>query len=204
MVVTYLIVAGEPATTSKEAGNGEGDSLRVRFRGRWRLGRRGHRYDPGTHGHRSPGAAGKRQPRRPPWVDRGRLAKEAVMTTATFDPDKYKTTTRAQWEAAAEAWDRWNATLDSWLGPVTERMLDLTGVRAGSSVLDVAAGAGGQTIDAARRVGPDGHVLATDISPAILQYAAARATEAGLTNVTTQEVDGEDLRVPSGHYDAVI
>jgi SAM-dependent methyltransferase len=77
-------------------------------------------------------------------------------------------------------------------------------VRTGSSVLDVAAGAGGQTIDAARRVGPDGHVLATDISPAILEYAATRATEAGLTNVTTQEVDGEDLRVPSGHYDAVI
>ncbi|HEY7176461.1 MAG TPA: class I SAM-dependent methyltransferase [Micromonosporaceae bacterium] len=126
------------------------------------------------------------------------------MTTATFDPEKYKTTTRAQWDAAAEAWDRWNPTLDTWLGPVTERMLDLTGVRAGSSVLDVAAGAGGQTIDVARRIGPDGHVLATDISAAILDYAAGRATDAGLTNVTTQEVDGEDLRVPSGHYDAVI
>ncbi|HKE64408.1 MAG TPA: class I SAM-dependent methyltransferase [Micromonosporaceae bacterium] len=126
------------------------------------------------------------------------------MTAATFDPAKYKTTTRAQWEAAAEAWDRWDPTLERWLGPATELMLDLTGVRAGSNVLDVAAGAGGQTIAAARRAGPDGHVLATDISPTILAYASARAVAAGVTNLTTQELDGEDLRVPSGHFDAVI
>src|SRR5215475_4112543 len=107
------------------------------------------------------------------------------MTAATFDPVKYKTTTRAQWEAAAEAWDRWDPTLERWLGPVTELMLDLTGVRTGANVLDVAAGAGGQTIAAARRVGPDGHVLATDISPAILAYASARAVAAGVTNLTT-------------------
>jgi SAM-dependent methyltransferase len=126
------------------------------------------------------------------------------MTAATFDPFKYKSTTRAQWESAAEAWDRWNPTLDAWLGPVTARMLDLCGVGPGANVLDVAAGAGGQTIDTARRVGPDGHVLATDISPTILDYAQRRADAAGLGNVTTSEVDGEDLRVPSGHFDAVI
>src|SRR4051794_2341768 len=96
------------------------------------------------------------------------------MSTATFDPIGYKNTTRAQWESTAEAWDRWTPTLDAWLGPVTDRMLDLTGVTAGANVLDVAAGAGGQTIAAALRVAPHGHVLATDISPAILTYAAAR------------------------------
>jgi SAM-dependent methyltransferase len=126
------------------------------------------------------------------------------MTTATFDPGKYKTTTRAQWQSAAEAWDRWDPTLEAWLGPVTERMLDLTGIRAASNVLDVAAGAGGQTIAAARRVGANGHVLATDIAPTILRYADARAEAAGCTNVTTQELDGEALDVPSGHFDAVI
>jgi SAM-dependent methyltransferase len=83
-------------------------------------------------------------------------------------------------------------------------MLDLTGIVPGSNVLDVAAGAGGQTIAAARRVAPHGHVLATDIAPTILEYAAARAAAAGLDNVTTRELDGEDLHVPSGHFDAVI
>ena len=45
----------------------------------------------------------------------------------------------------------------------------------GSRVLDVAAGAGEQTIAAAKRAGPAGYVLATDISSNILQFAAAEA-----------------------------
>ena len=108
-----------------------------------------------------------------------------------FDPIQYKTTTRDQWETAAEAWHRWGPTLEDWLGPATELMLDAAGVRNGSRVLDIAAGAGGQTIAAARRAGQDGSVVATDISPTILTYAAKLAADAGLTNVETREVDGE-------------
>ena len=95
--------------------------------------------------------------------------------TVAFDPQQYKTTTRAQWEDAAEAWHRWGPVIEDWLGAATERMLDAAGITAGSRVLDVAAGAGGQSLAAARRVGPTGHVLATDISPAILEYAAKAA-----------------------------
>jgi SAM-dependent methyltransferase len=127
----------------------------------------------------------------------------SVLTT--FDPIKFKTTTRAQWENAAEAWHRWGPFLGEWLGPVTERMLDLSRVEAGSRVLDVAAGAGEQTLRAARRVGPSGHVLATDISPAILEYTVATAREAGLSQVATRELDGEVLdELPAGTFDAVI
>jgi SAM-dependent methyltransferase len=53
-------------------------------------------------------------------------------------------------------------------------------------------------------VGPDGHVLATDISPAILEYAAAAAAAEGLRNVSTSEVDGEHLDVEPGSFDAVL
>ena len=123
----------------------------------------------------------------------------------TFDPVQYKATTRQQWEDAAEAWHRWGPTLETWLGPATETMLDAAGVTTGSRVLDVAAGGGGQTLAAARRVGPSGRVLATDISPRILSYAAQVAAEAGLTNVETREVDGEALDVlPAASFDAVI
>ena len=115
----------------------------------------------------------------------------ATAATATFDPEKFRQTTRAQWESAAEAWDRWGPLVGRWLGPATEAMLDMAGVGPGSRVLDVAAGAGEQTIVAARRAGPTGHVLATDISPAILRYAAAAAERAGLANVQTRELDGE-------------
>ncbi|HEX2023290.1 MAG TPA: class I SAM-dependent methyltransferase [Acidimicrobiales bacterium] len=122
-----------------------------------------------------------------------------------FDPVQYKTTTRQQWEDAAEAWHRWGPTLEVWLGEATERMLEAAGVAAGARVLDVAAGAGGQTLMAARRVGPSGSVLATDISPTILTYGAKAAAEAGLTNVDTLEADGESLNVlPEASFDAVI
>lgn len=123
----------------------------------------------------------------------------------SFDPIQYKTTTRQQWEDAADAWHRWGPTLERWLGPATERMLDAAGVGAGSRVLDVAAGAGGQTLTAARRAGSTGRVVATDISPTILSYAAKAAAEAGLTTVETREADGEALdRFPAAGFDAVI
>jgi ubiquinone/menaquinone biosynthesis C-methylase UbiE len=125
--------------------------------------------------------------------------------TATFDPDKFRLSTRAQWESAAEAWDRWGPLLSRWLGPATEAMLDMAGVGAGSRVLDIAAGAGDQTLVAARRAGSGGYVLATDISPAILRYAQAAARREGLRNVETQELDGERHdQLPAGSFDAAV
>jgi ubiquinone/menaquinone biosynthesis C-methylase UbiE len=124
---------------------------------------------------------------------------------ATFDADKFRQTTRAQWENAAEAWDRWSALLGRWLGPATEAMLDAARVAPGSRVLDIAAGAGEQTLAAARRAGPTGHVLATDISPTILRYAKAAAQQAGLANVETRELDGEGHgMLPAASFDAAI
>ena len=123
----------------------------------------------------------------------------------SFDPVQYKTTTRQQWEDAAEAWDRWGPVLESWLGEATEQMLDRAGIQSGSQVLDVAAGAGGQSLAAARRAGPNGRVVATDISPAILTYAAKAAADAGITTVETFEADGEELDgLAPGSFDAVI
>lgn len=128
-----------------------------------------------------------------------------MSTSTIFDPIKFKVTTRAQWENAAEAWHRWGPFLREWLGSATERMLALAGVQPGSRVLDVAAGAGEQTLRAAHRVGPTGHVLATDISPAILEHAAAMARKAGLSHVATRELDAEMLdELPAKAFDAVI
>jgi SAM-dependent methyltransferase len=127
-----------------------------------------------------------------------------MTTTPLFEPEKYKQTTLAQWDTAAEAWHRWGPTLRSWLGPSTERMLDLARVTSGCRVLDVAAGAGDQTLQVAARVGPGGSVLATDISPAILEFAARDAARSGVTNVTIRAMDGEHLDLPDASFDAVI
>jgi SAM-dependent methyltransferase len=123
----------------------------------------------------------------------------------TFDAAAFKETTRRQWDEAAEAWNKWAPLLTRWLGPATELMLDMTGVGEGSRVLDVAAGAGEQTMAAAKRAGPSGHVLATDLSPGILEYTQANARLAGFVHVDTQVMDGEALaEIDAPPFDAVI
>ena len=123
----------------------------------------------------------------------------------TFDGAAFKTTTRAQWQVAAEAWHRWGPFVGDWLGEATETMFDLARIGPGCRVLDVAAGAGEQSISAARRVGASGHVLATDIAPALLERAATDARKAGLSNLDTREIDGEALdMLPAASFDAVI
>ena len=83
-------------------------------------------------------------------------------------------------------------------------MLDMARIGPGSRVLDVAAGAGDQTLQTASRVGPNGYVLATDIASKILEFAAGNARAAGHTNVETKVLDGENLDVPEASFDAVI
>jgi SAM-dependent methyltransferase len=95
-------------------------------------------------------------------------------------------------------------TLDEWLNPATETMLEMARIGPGGCVLDVAAGAGGQTLLAAVRVGPSGSILATDISSNILEFAAEETRRHGLANVTTQVADGENLEVEPHSFDAVI
>jgi ubiquinone/menaquinone biosynthesis C-methylase UbiE len=130
---------------------------------------------------------------------------ETTAATLAFDPEKFKQATRAQWEAAAAAWDRWAPLLARWLGPATEAMLEMAAIGRGARILDVAAGAGEQTIAVARRVGAQGYVLATDISPAILDFALSAARRAGLTNVETLELDGEKHdTLPEASFDAAI
>jgi ubiquinone/menaquinone biosynthesis C-methylase UbiE len=121
-----------------------------------------------------------------------------------FDPQKYKDTTREQWQTAAEAWHRWGRTLTEWLGEATAILFDMAGMGAGQQVLDVAAGAGDQTLLAARRVGPKGHVLATDISSNILEFAQQSARSAGLANLETRVMDGENLDLPENSFDVVV
>lgn len=126
------------------------------------------------------------------------------MTAPPFDRVKYKETTLALWQSAAEAWHRWNPVIHAWVGPATEVMLDLARIGPGSRVLDLAAGDGDQSFAAARRVGPGGHVLATDLAPNLMAIAARSAREAGLAQVEARVMDAERLDVADGSFDAVI
>lgn len=108
------------------------------------------------------------------------------------------------WDKAAEGWNRHSAIIDAWLHDVTEAMITAARVAPGSRVLDVAAGAGGQTLATARRVGSGGDVLATDISPRILELARENARAAGLGQVQTQVADAQALGLAGADFDAAV
>lgn len=114
------------------------------------------------------------------------------------------TAIRMQWDKVAGGWSKSSAIIRPWLQQATQAMLSMGGVKAGSHVLDVAAGAGDQTLDIAERVGSRGSVLATDLSPGILEFALQRATAAGHSRVEIRVSDGENLLVEDGRFDAVV
>lgn len=111
---------------------------------------------------------------------------------------------RRTWEAAAPGWAKWEPIWVQTLTHATEAMLDAAGVQPGMQVLDVACGAGSQTLRAASRVGPSGQVTATDISRTMLDHVRRTAIEAGLTNVDTAEGAAEELDLPAASFDAAI
>jgi len=125
-------------------------------------------------------------------------------TTPTADADTFKFAIRHQWDQAAPGWNEHSPQIRKWLQLATEAMLEMAGVRRGARVLDVAAGAGDQTIDIAQKVGPDGYVLATDLSPSILDFAKLNAQRAGYDNVDTLVADGESLKIDPVSFDAAV
>ena len=123
---------------------------------------------------------------------------------AEFDSQGFKRATLQQWQIAAQGWNEHTPSIRQWLRAATDAMLGMAGVARGARVLDVAAGAGDQTLDIAERVGPQGSVLATDLSPAILEFAHANAERAGHRNVRTQVADGERLGLEEAGFDAAV
>jgi len=126
------------------------------------------------------------------------------MTVPALDPGQFKAAMKAEWDTHAHGWNDAGTTIRPWLREATDAMIAMANIRAGSRVLDVAAGAGDQTLDIARRVGPGGSVLATDLSAAILAFASENARRAGHRNVETLTADGENLGVADASFDASV
>ena len=119
-------------------------------------------------------------------------------------PEEFKDATRLAWNQSAAGWNSQTQAIHAWLADATAAMLDAARIAQGMQVLDVAAGAGDQTLDIARRIGPGGHVLATDISETILQFASDNASRAGLTQLETRVCDAEDLQLQEASFDAAV
>jgi ubiquinone/menaquinone biosynthesis C-methylase UbiE len=82
-------------------------------------------------------------------------------------------------------------------------MIDLACITKSTKVLDVAAGAGDQSMQIADRVGPEGFVLATDILSNILDYASANTQSKGYSQIYFKVMDGENLTTTPEQFDAI-
>jgi len=85
-----------------------------------------------------------------------------------------------------------------------EAMLNALKIPRGATVADVGAGAGYHSIPLARRVGPKGTVLATDLQPEMLRMLQANARTAGVTNIKSIRCTQTDPRLPEGMVDLVL
>jgi ubiquinone/menaquinone biosynthesis C-methylase UbiE len=95
----------------------------------------------------------------------------------------------------------------SWLVdlPVRRRymrpVLDRVGIRPGERVLELGPGPGIFTVEAARRVGPEGRLIAVDIQPEMIAQVEKRIQDAGLTNVETHVADAYHLPLEDASVD---
>ncbi|MBL8490639.1 MAG: bifunctional demethylmenaquinone methyltransferase/2-methoxy-6-polyprenyl-1,4-benzoquinol methylase UbiE [Rhodocyclaceae bacterium] len=80
--------------------------------------------------------------------------------------------------------------------------IQVSGVRSGDRVLDVAGGTGDLASAFSRRVGPEGEVWLTDINNAMLTRGRDRLLDEGLLTPAAQ-CDAEKLPFPSDHFDVV-
>ncbi len=80
----------------------------------------------------------------------------------------------------------------------------LANLEQGQTVLDLGSGGGIDCFLAARQVGPDGHVIGVDMTPAMIEKARANQASLGLENVEFRLGEIEHLPVADGAVDVIL
>jgi ubiquinone/menaquinone biosynthesis C-methylase UbiE len=126
------------------------------------------------------------------------------MASPEIDPAEFRNAQKESWGDAAAGWKKWSGWLDDHSLPVSARLVALAGVESGSHVLDVAAGYGEPSLTAARKAGPDGRVVSTDIAAEMLAFGRERAAAAGMENIEFLHSGANDLDFPHESFDAAV
>jgi SAM-dependent methyltransferase len=105
-------------------------------------------------------------------------------------------------------WDRMSDVyireIDRRFAPVVDAVLARAALRGGERVLDLGTGTGAVALGAAALVGPEGEIVAVDISPRMLALAERQARERRLANIQMLEGRAESLPIPDASVDAVL
>jgi demethylmenaquinone methyltransferase/2-methoxy-6-polyprenyl-1,4-benzoquinol methylase len=109
----------------------------------------------------------------------------------------------AVFRSVASNYDLMNDLMSMGLHRYWKRFaIEMSGVRAGQSVLDVASGSGDLAASFARRVGASGRVVMTDINEAMLRVGRDKLIDQGLF-APLALCDAEKLPFPSETFDCV-
>ena len=105
--------------------------------------------------------------------------------------------------SVAHKYDLMNDVMSAGLHRVWKRFaIELSGVKAGDRVLDVAGGSGDLSRLFANKVGIDGEVILTDINASMLAVGRDRLIDDGVA-VPALQCDAEKLPFPDNHFDCV-
>ncbi|MFG1817093.1 class I SAM-dependent methyltransferase [Kribbella sp. NPDC049174] len=108
-----------------------------------------------------------------------------------------------QWLAGVfdRAAPTYDAIGDAYHRHFARRLVELAGIVPGSDVLDVACGRGAVLLAAARGAGS---LTGVDVSPGMIELAAADLRAAGLAGVDLQVMDAERMTFADASFDAVV
>lgn len=129
---------------------------------------------------------------------------KTVMSERPFNPEQFTESARRGWDSAASGWKKWAPTIEAGAQVVNDRLVDMAGLEPGHKALDIATGYGEPLMTILRRVGPTGHVVATDLSLEMIELARERAAEHSLSNATFYPCNGESLEIPETDFDAAL
>ncbi len=107
------------------------------------------------------------------------------------------------WEEKSAEWKKIAYETVSKDDAPNQMLIDLAGIRAGDTVLDLASGTGEPSISIALHVGGAGHVMATDLTLNMLNTARQRAERLDLENMSFEVCGMEALPFEDRSFDAV-
>jgi SAM-dependent methyltransferase len=126
------------------------------------------------------------------------------MEAKSIDAAEFRDKQRDQWNGAAAGWNEWSTFMDEHAAAAADKLVEMAEIEEGDRVLDVAAGYGEPSLTAARSVGPDGVVIATDISAEMLNFGRQRAAANGIENIEFMQSDASSLDFPAESFDAAV